>query len=144
MFMFGSFQWLGRVSKHYVSISAGLLRQHAAIFATWSPFCSELCYSDHCQCLCTPWGRINTIFHLFALFRWCHHNTWPVVGCSSYSSCSWSFVSPLLGLCNPSTRQNAQPRALLPTYWSLQVTGACKPFQSSIPCTGPLRSGPNL
>lgn len=88
-------------------------------------------------------NSFTTIFHLSISFRWCHQSTWPAAGCSSSSLYFWSFASLLLGLCDRSMGRSAQPRVLLPTSWSLQVTGAHRPSPSSIHCSGPLHSGPN-
>lgn len=82
-------------------------------------------------------------FHFSISCRWCHQSTWPVAGCSSSFSYLWSFASHLLGLCDRSLGQNAQPRVLLPTSWSLLATGALRLSQSSIHCSDPLHSGPN-
>jgi len=125
------FQNVPQVLRHENSVVGAALQWSLSVFVQ----------ENHDPSL--PWVRNNTLLHFSVPFRWCHPSIWPLVGCGSYSSCLWSFVLPLLGRCDLSTGQTAQPGVLHPTSWSLQVTGARMPSQSSIRCSGPPHSGQN-
>lgn len=157
---FSHLRWLSRI------VGFGFLNVHVAIFSFTRRRTKMMCHRPYGRCVqqlffffnlpqlmeqiflvCASllWVKntLTAIFRFSMSFRWCHQSTWPAVGCSSYSSYLWSFASHLLDLCDRSLGQNAQPRVLLPTSWSLLVTGAHRLSQSNIHFSDPLHSGPN-